>query len=487
MNRTLHWYKARSLVPVVFFFTSIFIAGCDKAEEVTLPTQFIPPTWTPSPTPLPSATDTPTTTATFTATPTPTITPTPTSSSTPTASPTLTPAPTITPSPIPLLFDRLTMQIDRQGIMQTIVDLQNFSTRHTNSVVVQEETTGIIPARNYLLAELNERAQNCAAPTFVDMDNFVLFYRDVTSAQSNLIAKVEGANPNLGVIVIGAHYDTISKEFIGNPLAMQPGADDNGSGVSAVLELMRLMCLEPRQQTVVFVLFAAEENVINNQGRQGSQHFVNSYLPRAGWNVVGMMNLDTVGSATDERGNIIDTFAHLYSQGPINSPSRAMARRIQAAAYVHLPDFRLVVQNREDRENRWGDHMSFTDAGYPAVRLIEGSEDPLRQDTDRDLINDLSPDYLMKNIRAVLAYLLSGEGAPPPANITINGTTVTWTPISGAQSYWVMQRVSGQQGYGDYTQVTQPTITLPSGTIFSIGTVGTNGILGPLSQEYAVP
>jgi Zn-dependent M28 family amino/carboxypeptidase len=338
-----------------------------------------------------------------------------------------------------------------------------------------------------LLAKLQERAQVCASPAFVDMDNFTLFYRDITSAQSNLIARVEGTNPNLGTLVIGAHYDTISKEYIGNPLAVQPGADDNGSGVSAVLELMRLMCLEPRQQTVVFVLFAAEENVINNRGRQGSQHFVNVYLSRVGWNVVGMMNLDTIGSATDERGNIIDTFAHLYAQGPVNSPSRALARRIQAAAYVHLPDFRLVVPNREDRENRWGDHMSFTEAGYPAVRLIEGSEDPERQDTDRDLLNDLSPDYLIKNIRVVLAYLLSGEGLSAPADINITGTTVSWSPVAGAESYWVMQRVFGQQGYGEYTQVTAPTMTLPSGTIFAIGTVGSNGILGRLSQEYAVP
>ncbi len=469
----------------LFLFLLLFVAGCKQSEEITLPTPFVPPTWTPSPTS--TTTLIPTATPTVTLTPTPTLSPTATLTSTLAPSPTLTLAPTITDTPIPQLFDQLASQIDRKGIMTTIADLQNFVTRYTNSVVVPEETIGIIPARNYLLAKLHERAQVCASPAFVEMDNFTLFYREITSAQSNLIAKVEGTNPDLGVLVIGAHYDTISKEYVGNPLAIQPGADDNGSGVSAVLELMRLMCLEPRQQTVVFVLFAAEENVINNRGRQGSQHFVNAYLPRAGWNVVGMMNLDTIGSATDERGNIIDTFAHLYAQGPINSPSRALARQVQAAAYVHLPDFRLVVQNREDRENRWGDHMSFTEAGYPAVRLIEGSEDPERQDTDRDLLNDLSPDYLIKNIRVVLAYLLSGEGLPAPADITITGTTVSWSPVAGAESYWVMQRVSGQQGYGEYTRVTAPTITLPSGTIFAIGTVGSNGILGRLSQEYAVP
>lgn len=475
----------KSLIVWILFL----LTACNqKAEEVPLPTHFIPPTFTPSATPSPTETHTPLPTATFTPSSTPTNTATFTPSPTATFTPLPTSTPTATATPPPTLFERLASQIDRTGIMKTIADLTNFSTRNTNSATLTDPNTGIVAARNYLLARVNQNIETCASPASVELNSFMLFYRDVTTAQANIVAMVEGTNPDLGVVIIGAHYDTISKVYPANPLAIQPGADDNGSGISATLELMRLMCLEPRQQTVAFVWFAAEENVINNQGRQGSQHFVNTYLPNTNWRVVGMINLDTIGSATDERGNIIDTFAYLYSQGSINSPSRALARRIQAAAYVHLPDFRLILQNREDRENRWGDHMSFTRAGYPAVRLIEGSEDPERQDSERDLINDLDPDYLMQNIKAILAYLLGrSDGFAAPSDVTISGNTVAWSPIAGAQSYWVAQRVSGQQGYDTFTQVTEPTITLPSGTIFAIGTVGTNGVMGRLAEENIVP
>lgn len=475
----------------IFFLLAVpLFAACQGPEEVILPTEYIVPTSTPSDTPTPTLTASPTSTltATPTITPTPTQTETLTETPTPTITPSLTLAPTLTPMPRLTKFEELALKIDRAGIMRTIADLQNFGTRNTNSAQYDQPTTGVIAARQYLFARMNQIAANCASQAFVELNNFTLFYREVTTAQANLVAKVEGTNPSLGVMVIGAHYDTISREAPNDPLNSQPGADDNGSGVSATLELMRLICLEPRPQTVAFVLFAAEENVINGEGRQGSQQFVYSYLPRTNWNVVGMVNMDTIGSATDERGNIIDTYAFLYSQGPINSPSRDLARRIQAVAYVHLPDFRLILQDREDRENRWGDHMSFTDAGYPAVRLIEGSEDPVRQDSERDLLNDLDPDYLMQNIKAMLAYLLSrGDGFAPPNDLQINGTTITWTPIPGAESYWVVQRVSGQDDYDTFTQVTEPTITLPSGAIFAVGTVGSNGVLGQLSQEYVVP
>src|SRR5690606_27059327 len=121
----------------------------------------------------------------------------------------------------------------------------------------------------------------------------------------------------------------------------------------------------------------------------------------------------------------IDDRASLYSAGPETSPSRQLARQIQAAAYVQLPDYQLIIENSQDRQNRWGDHMSFTEAGLPAVRLIEGAEANERQDTDEDKANYINPAYLIKNIQVTLAFLLSrSEGPPPPTNILSNNGVV---------------------------------------------------------------
>jgi hypothetical protein len=131
--------------------------------------------------------------------------------------------------------------------------------------------------------------------------------------------------------------------------------------------------------------------------------------------------------------------------------------------------------------------MSFTRQGYPAVRLIEGAEDPNRQDSRRDLINDIRPDYLITNINVMLAYLLGrSEGAPSPQNITISGTQVSWSAVPGAQYYWVMQRQPGQNAYSVFVTTAETSIILPNNTIFAIGTVGANGIMGSLSAEQFV-
>src|SRR5690606_26538935 len=120
------------------------------------------------------------------------------------------------------------------------------------------------------------QAATCAAPAMFYEDPFTITYQNVSSIQSNLVLEVRGTSADAGVIVVGAHYDTISKDARLNPYGFQPGADDNASGVSATMELARIYCLQPRQKTVVFVLFAAEEIRIGEfEGRQGSREFIN--------------------------------------------------------------------------------------------------------------------------------------------------------------------------------------------------------------------
>ena len=346
--------------------------------------------------------------------------------------------------------------------------------------------TGIDTARNYLIQRLSAQAATCASEARVRQHEFNVTYRNITSFQSNLVMEVTGTSGSRDVIVVGAHYDTISKTPELNPYGSQPGANDNGSGVAATLELARLICLQPRQMTVVFVLFAAEEiRPEGDIGRVGSRNFVARFLPNSGWRVRAMLNLDTIGSATDTRGALVGDLSRVYSSGPQDGVSRQLARQIQASAYVQFPEFRLIVENREDRENRWGDHMSFTRGGYPAARLLEGSEDNDRQDTEADVLNDVDPEYLEINMLIALAFLLSqSEGAPPPQSIRTNGAIVFWDAVPEVAGYLVAHRQSGQSGY-EFT-IVPPDRTgfeLLPGSFFAIGSIGANGLLGPLSDE----
>ncbi len=78
---------------------------------------------------------------------------------------------------------------------------------------------------------------------------------------------------------------------------------------------------------MVFVLFAAEEiRTEVSVGRVGSRNFVGRFLPGKGWRVESMLNLDTIGSATDTKGAIVDDLARLYSAPPMEGSSRSGPR-----------------------------------------------------------------------------------------------------------------------------------------------------------------
>ncbi len=490
------------------------LAACqadDTSQSVAIPTRMSLPQVSPTP----SATTTPPPTATLTSTATPSTTPsdTPTPSATPTEPPpsaTFSPTPQEAPTrpslpsvtPAPTLanqtFGRLATQINQASVVQTIAELVNFESRHTNSAR-GDGWRGIDAARAYLAQRLQTQAATCTNEAEFFQDTFTVTYRGATTQQANLALAVEGAQAGRKTVVIGAHYDTMSTaQPHQEAFLIQPGANDNGSGVASVLELARLYCAQPRQMRVVFVLFAAEEIRLNGQdgdpsndipGRIGSRNFVRNVLPNRPWNVAAMLNLDTIGSSIDSNSTrLVDDRASLYSLGP-EHPSRQLARRVQAAAFLQVPDFILTVENREDRQNRWGDHMSFARAGIPAARLIEGAEEDDRQDTREDRLNFINPPYLMNNIQVVLAFLLSeSDGPPAPGNITPNGGIVFWDAVPDSLGYLIAWRAPGQQGYQfDILPPERTGYEFPANTIFAVATIGSDGLSGPLSDEIFIP
>ena len=82
----------------------------------------------------------------------------------------------------------------------------------------------------------------------------------------NVICTKPGEGPSdRGTVVVGAHLDSTSQ----TPTTLAPGANDNGSGAMAVLEMMRASAAAKFRETVQFVAFGGEE-----QGLYGSQYFV---------------------------------------------------------------------------------------------------------------------------------------------------------------------------------------------------------------------
>src|SRR6185503_14031314 len=101
----------------------------------------------------------------------------------------------------------------------------------------------------------------------------------------NLEATLAGTTRRQEVVVLGAHYDTAEEA---------PGADDNASGVAAVLELARVFAGKPQARTVRFVLFPNEEPPWFATADMGSRHYAAEARARKD-EIVAMLSIESIG------------------------------------------------------------------------------------------------------------------------------------------------------------------------------------------------
>jgi Zn-dependent M28 family amino/carboxypeptidase len=147
----------------------------------------------------------------------------------------------------------------------------------------------------------------------------------VPTTITNVFAVLHGTDPTSAdaVYVVGGHYDSRVTDVL-NFTSDAPGANDDASGTSAVIELARVMAKHPTQATVVFVAYAGEE-----QGLYGSEHFAQMAKDK-GWNIQGNLNMDIVGSSLGGNGVREPHTIRLFSEGVPTAETAAETARRQA-------------------------------------------------------------------------------------------------------------------------------------------------------------
>lgn len=276
---------------------------------------------------------------------------------------------------------------------------------------------------------------------------------------ANVLATLKGTvNPEL-IYVISSHFDSV---------AIGPGADDDTSGTTALLEAARLLARTPLPATVVFASFTGEES-----GLLGSREFVRQ-ANEAKWQVAGALNNDMIGWA-GEGPQLNNTIRY----------SNAGIRDLQHAASFLFTDIVLF----DTKYYRGTDAGAFYEAWGDIVGGI-GSYPILanpnyHQPTDYlDTINQRQVTETAKVTAATIMYLASSPSRLK--NVTAvsagTGTRVTWTPSpeSGIRHYVV------SYGPADAPRRTQVTVTtpeatlpaLPAGTTVSVKAVNTRGLEG---------
>jgi hypothetical protein len=299
----------------------------------------------------------------------------------PSAAPELVPRPTTIGTPeIPehASLSDLMQTVSTDRLMADVDALSTIHSRHVNS-------PGIAQAADYIEAQFVAAGGDLQ----VAYQAFPLNWNGVDTLQRNVIATLPGSDPSAGVIVVGAHYDSRSVD-INDSASRSPGANDNASGMAAVIELSRVLADQKPEATIIFVAFSAEE-----VGRQGSEYFVQSLSSQPDIRAVFVM--DIIG-----RNSLPEEALRVYPAGTPDSPSRGLAEFFARSAEAALPGFVAYVQDTADRPHRYSDHISFSEAGYPALRLIQPEEDDWNH-SGEDTVEKMTPEYLRRVTQAVLA------------------------------------------------------------------------------------
>ena len=404
--------------------------------------------------------------------------------------------------------------------------LVSFGTRHTlSSAMPADSGRGIAAAAKWIESEFERYSKACGGCLEVKLDTFTQAPGERIPQPiqlTNVYAILRGSDPESAkrIIVMSGHYDSRCSGT--NDIQCDaPGANDDGSGTIAVMEAARVLSQHKFPATIIFLTVAGEE-----QGLYGSKHFA-KMAKAEGWNIEADLNNDIVGG--DNTPGQDPTKVRVFSEGiPVaatpqelrliraigaenDSPSRELARYITDIGKEYFPagKFGPVMIYRQDRYLRGGDHTSFNEAGYAAVRFTEWRENYNHQhQTPRtengieygDWPKFVNFDFVANVTRLNLATLASLAAAPaPPANVRlltralVNDSTLQWeaSPADRVAAYEVVWRNTDSPVWTDVKNVgTAITATLPiskDNVIFGVRSVDAQGhrslVVTPLPER----
>jgi Zn-dependent M28 family amino/carboxypeptidase len=298
----------------------------------------------------------------------------------------------------------LARRVDPARLRADVATLAAFGTRHVLSAT-DDPSRGIGAARVWIHGRLAELDGRGGAQVQVEYEDFPLDHAGRTTTQRNVVATLPGIGRDKRVIYVTAHYDSRAAD-VGDGASPAPGADDDASGVAALLELARVMSERRWDATIRFMALSAEETGL------GGARFHAARARALGLPLLAVLDADVIGGARGPDGTTDTTRVRVFSADPPDGASRRLARYVGVLGTRYGAP-RVEVVGAVDRPGRDGDHHAFSDAGFAAVRLTEGLEDPTRQHNARDTADRMDPSYHAEVTRLVLTTAANLALAPP--------------------------------------------------------------------------
>jgi len=388
-------------------------------------------------------------------------------------------------------------EISARQIQSDIEKLVSFRTRSTISAQDPASISaghGIGAAREWIKSEFERYSRDCGGCLEVKTDSFTQPVSERVPSPvtiANVYAVLKGTNPEDAkrIVLVTGHYDSRNSNT-SDITGVAPGANDDGSGTAVSLECARVLSKLKFPGTIIFLTVAGEE-----QGLDGSKHFA-EFAKSQGWNIEAVLNNDIVGGdrSPGQDPKVVRVFSEsipdgtsaeqLRSIGALggenDSPSRGLARYITQTARAYQTQVAPLLEFRRDRYLRSGDHISFNEQGFAAVRFTEFRENYNRQHQNvrtengieyGDLAKFVDFDYVASVARVNAATLATLAAAPaPPRNVRLqtknleNDSTLTWRtpPDDRATAYEVLWRATAapdwehSQTFGNIQRATVP-------------------------------
>jgi hypothetical protein len=390
---------------------------------------------------------------------------------------------------------KMITEVKAESLENTVKKLVSFGTRHTLSDT-KSKTRGIGAAQQWVKSEFDKYARESNGRLTSKIDYFTIKADGrriaVDSQLGNVMATLKGTDATDDrVLIISGHLDSRVTDVMDSK-SDAPGANDDGSGVSAMMELAKIMSKRAFPYTIHFVAVTGEE-----QGLYGSRHLA-ELAKEENWNIVAMLNNDMIGNSLSSGTNLRDnTKVRVFSEATPyletedeakmrkltnrdnDSPSRLLARYIKTATDQYVDQLEVNLVYRNDRFLRGGDHTPFSQNGFTAVRFCEMNENFDHQHQDLrtenavkygDLPEFMDFEYLRKIAASNLATLANLAWAPKaPTNVGVevkdltNFSTLVWKAADNEKAfgYQILVRETSATNWEKTIFVTDTKATIP--------------------------
>jgi hypothetical protein len=343
------------------------------------------------------------------------------------------------------LITQITSSVNPDSVRFFIQSLQNFQTR-------------------FLFANTRDAVAAWIKNQFMQMgfvDVVIDSFQYQGTWQKNVVATLPGIYEPQVYNILGGHQDSYSS---GDPMIFAPGADDNASGIAAVLEIARVVMANNYQpeSTIKFITFAAEE-----YGLWGSVDYAQKAL-NAGMNIKIMINHDMI--------------SHTYN--PVNQSEVDINRYsgfdyLRDLAFYCVENYSILSPMNGGLNSSGSDSHSFWERGFPSVYFEESDFSPYYH-SPADTIGNYNMEYCAEVIKSSCATLLMNVVMPTVVQNyklvdagTGNSLLLTWSPNASPDFYSYKIYVGNQSGVYDSMLTTIDTIytlsNLIEGNLYYVG------------------